>query len=119
VTDDLIKYWPLAGLALQVLVAWGLWSMRHAFASKGDLATLAKALGDQVNAIEKEQLQHAERFKTVPSAEDLNGVSLKLAELHGDHKALRAEMGGVKDAVDTIGSSVTRIENYLLKTGQR
>lgn len=117
--DELIKYWPLAGLALQILVAWGLWSMRHAFVSKADLAALGKALGEQVTALEKEQIQHAERLKTVPSADDLNGVSLRLAELHGDHKALRAEMGGVKDAVDGIGNSVTRIENYLLKTGSR
>ncbi|WP_374653105.1 DUF2730 family protein [Dongia sp.] len=128
--EEALKYWPLGVSVIAFFWGWAMWSARHSFASKTSVealaATFAKSQTDanaametRVSAIEKLLIKHDERLKTVPSADDLNDMSLKIADLHGDHKTLRAEMGGVKSAVDTIGSSVTRIENYLLKTGNR
>lgn len=113
--DSFLKYWPVLLALATVLWGWLMWSARSSFASKTDVSTALTAIAEQIDTLEKEQLKLVERMRTLPSSEDLNQVSNKLTELHGDHKALRAEMEGMNRAVETIDRSVTRIENFLLK----
>ncbi|MBK8157973.1 MAG: DUF2730 family protein [Rhodospirillaceae bacterium] len=100
------QYLQIAAIVVGLLnlpIAWFLWSLRKAFASKEEVATLRT----------KQELL-AKQLEGVPSGGDIAKLQVQLAEIHGDHKALSATMEGMKDSMDGVKGSVQLISEHLL-----
>ena len=99
----------LGGLLNFGLTVWGLMTS----GSRGNATKLRehdKVLGDQSQRIAAlEQTQ-----KTLPTKDDMHGISLGLEGMKGEMKAMRAEMEGSREIMVRLEAIVGRHENHLL-----
>ena len=113
--DLLLKYWPLAAFLLNLIAVWVLWSMRHAFASKADL----QKASERLDALDGRVALIEERERLGPQAEDLAELVKKMADLHGDYRALAATITAQGERMSGMMAELSRISSYLLQGAKR
>lgn len=127
--DTLLKFWPAGFAVMNLFGLWVMWSLRHTFASRGDLEALRaelskaqKATADEaaesVKAVRAEVAEVRDDVENVREAlgrtathQDIADLTRTLADVAGDVKELRATVQGFGAAVAAVGENL----NMLLK----
>lgn len=95
--EGLAKWgWAIA-LALNVLLAWAVWSIRNAFVPRREFDGLATTV-----ALVEKEISH------LPTQDDVATIRDTLAKVEGKCDAQEATL-------NRIAASVTRIEDYLMR----
>ena len=96
--DEIAKWgWAIA-LLINMVLGWLLWSVRSAFVPRSEFADLKTDV-----ELVKRDVEH------LPTADDLN-------QLRGAVSKLEGQADAQEQLLNRIAASVTRIEDYLLKS---
>ncbi|HEB51961.1 MAG TPA: hypothetical protein ENI87_01770 [bacterium] len=101
-----MDYTAFASLAVSLLVGWAVWSIRRVAESAQN------RLETRVGRVE-EALRHTVKPQEVASLRE------SLAELHGDIRALGAQIEALRKTTDTLCAAAARINDHLLRNSGR
>lgn len=109
--NDWMEYWPVALLATQGVVGWAMWSIRSTLVTKSEYFDSQRASGERVGDLERKLARAEERLESMPSKDDLAGLTKNMQDVCGNIQALTAEIRGVKNTFDV---KIDGIENSIL-----
>lgn len=73
-----------------------------------------KELRGQIQKQEIDLTTLRERVHSLPTQLQMNSISVKVGEIEGDMKGVKAELEGLNERFGNFTSSVRRIEDFLL-----
>ncbi len=111
---------PIVVLVIQGLLAWALWSIRHAFVREEDYAEHL----DQENLLRQEDINRIatlegrliamdERIALLPDATTLSDLAKVVESLRGDLKAIDMRITGVDRLMQRLERALERQELIL------
>lgn len=106
-------YWPLLILFINLVLGWGIWSIRQAIERK--LEEGLRAYTKRLDGHEKRLATVEERLQQAPSHRDIAGINNQLAVLHGDIKTSTATMQGISESQKSLAASLAIVNQYLLE----
>jgi len=116
--DAVLRYWPILGLAINLLIGWVVWSMAQKFATKTDIAALQKKVSDDVSALGGDVGRVSARvgvieneMKHLPSSEALHTTNIQLERVIG-------QLEGIKADYSHVLSRQSRLEDGLIRHDQ-
>lgn len=107
--DDLLKWYPHVLTVGGLFMAFLLLRARGEFATKTDLSALAtevKETSRRVEIVERE-MSH------LPKREDIHALHLKLTEVQGDLREMRAEAEGDRGILGRVEAALQRHEDVI------
>ncbi len=111
---------PIIVLIIQGLLAWALWSIRHAFVREEDYAEhleheghLRQEESARITALEGRLLSLDERIALLPDASSLNDLAKVVESLRGDLKAIDMRITGVDRLMQRLERALDRQEVIL------
>ena len=116
------QVWPMlsvltsvASVLAAVAAAFCLYHLNKRFVSRQEHEDLAADMASG-QAKHDQRLDVLERrMETVPSGKDIHKLQLAVEEMRGDNKAMRAQLDGMKDAMDGIGNNIDMLVRAHLK----
>lgn len=104
---------PMVALSANLFVGWVAWSIKKKFVTREDCSKCHKDVEERQKALEDLQRAESTRqcllekaLESLPSAKDMQQISLNLSELRGDLKGLTAKVEGQ-------GRSLARVEKSV------
>lgn len=91
----------------QTLVIVILWLRKPGQDAAAAVTALATRMDDELHALATKQTEIEERIRHMPT-------STELAELEGTVRAIDARTEGMSDRISQMGTTLNRIESYLL-----
>lgn len=134
--DTLLKFWPAGFAVMNLFGLWVMWSLRHTFASRGDLEALRaelskaqKATADRaeesVKAVRAEVAEVRDDVENVREALGRTATHAEMAELQrtlaavgGDVKELRATVQGMGAAVAGVAENLNMLIKHHVERGR-
>ncbi len=118
-----ISLTPIIVLIIQGLLAWVLWSIRHAFVREEDYAehveqenNLRQESIARLSTLEGRLLTLSERITLLPDATTLNDLGKAVESLRGDLKALDMRITGLDRLMQSLERTLDRQEKtYVAK----
>lgn len=105
--DLILPYLPLLNVIIIPIAGWLLRTFKKDLASKEDLAVQAT----RITSLERRTDLIDRDIKHLPDQQDFSKLKEAIAALAGDSKAQTQQL-------KTVGTSLARIEDYLLKAGK-
>ena len=116
------QVWPMlsvltsvASVLAAIAAAFCLYHLNKRFVSRQEHDDFAAAMsagqakhGQRLDVLER-------RMETVPGGRDIHKLQLAVEEMRGDNKAMRAQLDGMKDAMDGIGNNIDMLVRAHLK----
>lgn len=113
--SEITPYLPVAAFALNLLLAWAIWSMRLAFVSRADL----DKLGDNVDAVDRRLASVEAEVRHQPTVADIRAVQGQLTSLSAQVAQISAEHRGLERLVERVEVAVTRHEQIFSEAARR
>lgn len=113
--EELLKYWPIAGLAVQGAVLWFVWSMRQVATDAVKKAD--EASRDRDHALDNRIDAEAQRLTALNGRVD--AVENEVGELptKADLARVEGQVGVVDAKIDMANRGIERLEGYFLSKG--
>ena len=119
-----MQYQGFLVYGLGLVVAAALWMLRSHILQIVEQKTGGAASASNVKALEDRLDAHDGRLASIetalrhlPTAEQMNALTLVVAELRGDVRAMRATVDGVEKMVVATGRRVELIDEHLKRGG--
>lgn len=102
-------------LACQLLIAWGLWSLRKQFVSQAHCDKRCKEDDASKQAMEKRQTELETAQRAMPTGKDVSAITERLGGIEGDMKAMLATMQGQAQVMNRIERPLNLLMEHHLK----
>lgn len=98
-------------LIVTILIAFVGWVRMHNSA----VSKRIDVCGERLDRHETRILSAEQALQSLPSKEDLHGLSLSMSEIRGDMKEVRAAMQGQAQILTRVETVVSRQEDHLMR----
>jgi hypothetical protein len=114
---EAVRLWyPVALSLLSLVVALGMWAFRsemsRVLASRAGIAEV-RAVEIRCDAIEARVAAMEASMKTMPTGSQITDLLVKLEDVRGEMKAIRAHNDGARDLLTTLNRRVELIDQHL------
>lgn len=117
--DELLKFWPIVLVALNVIVLWAQWTFKRAVPSHEDVAAVNARINNVEDIIVARLSEHdqrltrmEERAKHAPTHEDLTRLHVRMDAMSKELSTLVGESRSASRTLDLI-------HDYLLNGGKQ
>jgi hypothetical protein len=118
--DIFARYQGLWVFGLSLLTSIGMWMLRSHILNEVAKANAGAASADTVKALDERLDAHDARLASMetalrhlPTAEQMNALTLVVADLRGEVRAMRATVDGVEKMVGATARRVELIDEHL------
>lgn len=102
-------------LLVQLLFAWGIWSLRKMFVRKADCDNHCRAFDDSNHELKRADAALAARLDGLPSGGELHTLRVELTAVKGEILALAVQVKGQNDVMARLERSLDMLVNHHIK----
>jgi hypothetical protein len=116
---EYLKYWPVALFVLNIVILWAQWSVRHAFATKDDLAAAVAPVRTELQGQERRMSALEAELKHAPTHADLEAIRSGLVSVQTHVAGLSENVRGVNETLGRIERPLNLLLEHHLKEPKR
>lgn len=106
--EILIRWAPLMLTVIQLLLGWGIWSMRKEFVRREECMTRAGTLAQRVGQVET-------MIDGLPSAKSWNKMQVAIEEVRGSNRVVLAKLEGQNELLKRIEHPMSLLMEHHLR----
>ena len=106
--ETIFKWMPLMLTAVQLLLAWVLWSMRQAFVKRDECSACTTALSQRVTAVEAD-------VENLPTSESWGKMQVAIEEVRGSNRVVLAKLEGQSELLKRIEHPMQLLMEHHLR----
>ncbi len=106
--DLIFKWIPAILTAVQLLLAWVIWSMRKEFIRRDECTTCASGLAQRVSAVESD-------LGNLPTSESWGKMQVAIEEVRGSNRVVLAKLEGQSELLKRIEHPMQLLMEHHIK----
>lgn len=99
--DNIIKYWSILLLVVNVFALWISWSIKRGLVSPEDLSITQKPMNDKIYDLDRRVSSLENCCSSVPKHADHSEIVRKLAELKGEIHGFSSQFEGLRNLMES------------------